>query len=260
MLDGGSVFPLTNPLQDLKKFLDESKKGVVVLSLGTHVKSENLDAAVVKSFTEAFAGISQDVLWKWDADKPPENLPKNVKIVKVLPQNDVLGEFPSCPSSFAQTPWRSPILEVSRFSVSFRSSEREGFREPRRTAEYARGRVPRSPRGGHPDLRRPVQQRAEGGPQRRRREAGLCVHHQGLSPVGPQQSPLRQKVKANQSPHEPFHRSLLINLPYLLLSWTWSTLCKSFSLILNRFTTKPPGDFTLPDFTNHPPLTQRPLK
>ena len=43
-------------------------------------------------FAEAFAQLSQKVLWK-SAGQPPNALPANVKMLEWLPQNDILGKY-----------------------------------------------------------------------------------------------------------------------------------------------------------------------
>lgn len=41
-------------------------------------------------FLNVFAKLKQQVLWKWESESMP-GLPKNVKLSKWLPQQDVLG-------------------------------------------------------------------------------------------------------------------------------------------------------------------------
>ena len=42
-------------------------------------------------FLQTFSNISQGVLWKWETETI-KNLPKNVKLSKWFPQQDVLGK------------------------------------------------------------------------------------------------------------------------------------------------------------------------
>ncbi|GLH09945.1 Ecdysteroid UDP-glucosyltransferase [Gryllus bimaculatus] len=74
--------------RDLQKFLDDATEGAIYMSFGTNVRSDKLSLAKRKEILEAFAELPQRVLWKFESDLP--DVPKNVKISKWLPQNDVL--------------------------------------------------------------------------------------------------------------------------------------------------------------------------
>ncbi|CAH2098351.1 unnamed protein product [Euphydryas editha] len=75
--------------KDLKSFLDSSKNGVVYFSLGTNVKTSALPPEIVQMFVRVFSELPFDVLWKWDVDAL-RGQTKNIKIMKWLPQTDVL--------------------------------------------------------------------------------------------------------------------------------------------------------------------------
>lgn len=45
----------------------------------------------VAAFLQVFGTLPQRVLWKWE-DDTLDNLPPNVRVMKWLPQRDVLGE------------------------------------------------------------------------------------------------------------------------------------------------------------------------
>jgi len=81
--------------QDLQKFLDEAKDGVIYFSLGTNVRSELLPEEKRRAFIEAFSSLPQKILWKWDLAHLPGQ-PANVKIGKWLPQQDILGNMAVC--------------------------------------------------------------------------------------------------------------------------------------------------------------------
>ena len=49
-----------------------------------------MDDDVVEMFARAFAAIPQKVIWKLGGNQPP-HLPDNVKLMKWIPQNDILG-------------------------------------------------------------------------------------------------------------------------------------------------------------------------
>ncbi|XP_065157276.1 UDP-glycosyltransferase UGT5-like [Atheta coriaria] len=74
--------------EDIQKFLDKSKRGVVYFSLGSNVKSSELDPEVQKTLLNTFAKLDYDVLYKFEKDLP--NKPKNVHTAKWLPQRPIL--------------------------------------------------------------------------------------------------------------------------------------------------------------------------
>lgn len=81
--------------QDLKKWLDESKDGVVYFTLGSMVNIETMPDDDVKGLYAAFARIAPvRVLMKVaNKDKLIPGLPKNVITSSWIPQVPVLGEF-----------------------------------------------------------------------------------------------------------------------------------------------------------------------
>ena len=66
------------------------KAGVIIFSLGSYVNS--MDTELANLLADAFAKLPQKVVWKL-AGEPPSKIPLNVKILKWLPQNDLLGEL-----------------------------------------------------------------------------------------------------------------------------------------------------------------------
>lgn len=79
-------------LKDLQQYLDEAKDGVIFFSLGSAARSDRMPADKKQIFLEVFAELPQKILWKYESDSLP-GLPKNVKIAKWLPQQDILGKF-----------------------------------------------------------------------------------------------------------------------------------------------------------------------
>ncbi|KAK4872335.1 hypothetical protein RN001_014364 [Aquatica leii] len=73
----------------LKTILDSASDGFIYFSLGTNVKSKDTSDNLCQSILEAFAELPYTVLWKYDSDNF-SNKPKNVYILKWVPQTDVL--------------------------------------------------------------------------------------------------------------------------------------------------------------------------
>lgn len=90
-IGGFHINPPKKLPEDLQKFLDNAKEGVVVFSMGTNLKSKDLTIEVRKSLLNSFSKIKQKVLWKFETDLP--EAPKNVKVMNWLPQQDTLSEF-----------------------------------------------------------------------------------------------------------------------------------------------------------------------
>ena len=83
--------PKTLP-QELQKYLDEAKHGVIYFSMGSGLQSTNLPVEKRDALVRVFSKLKQNVLWKWESDVLPGQ-PKNVKVWKWLPQQDILGTF-----------------------------------------------------------------------------------------------------------------------------------------------------------------------
>jgi glucuronosyltransferase len=78
-------------LQDLQKFLDEAKDGVIYFSFGSNVRSDHIPEEKIRAFLEAFTKLPQKIVWKWESDILPGQ-PPNMKSGKWLPQQDILGK------------------------------------------------------------------------------------------------------------------------------------------------------------------------
>ncbi|XP_067373518.1 UDP-glucuronosyltransferase-like isoform X2 [Channa argus] len=75
--------------KDLEEFVDGSgDDGFIVFTLGSMVS--NLPEEKAKQFFDAFRQIPQRVLWRYTG-VPPKDVPKNVRLMKWLPQNDLLA-------------------------------------------------------------------------------------------------------------------------------------------------------------------------
>lgn len=73
--------PLPNELQ---RYLEGSKNGVIYLSLGSNVKASKLNPKYIKTFLRVFESLDYDVIWKWETNEM-ENKPENVMLSKWLP-------------------------------------------------------------------------------------------------------------------------------------------------------------------------------
>ncbi|XP_066543749.1 UDP-glucuronosyltransferase 1-6 isoform X1 [Amia ocellicauda] len=74
---------------EVEKFVNSSgEHGFVVFTMGSMVSEMPLEKAT--QFVDAFRRIPQKVLWRYTGPTP-DNLPDNLKLMKWLPQNDLLG-------------------------------------------------------------------------------------------------------------------------------------------------------------------------
>lgn len=111
---GGAQIKMPKPLPVyLKKYLDESKHGVIYFSLGTVVQSSKMPKEKLKAILgktkfidsqtiklnvlifhlllqDSFKQLKHRVLWKFE-DESLTNVSSNVMIQKWLPQNDILA-------------------------------------------------------------------------------------------------------------------------------------------------------------------------
>lgn len=79
--------------KDLRQIADNSgDAGFIIFSLGSFFPDEAFPENLVNHFVEAFAKLHQKIIWKWNG-KIPSSLPSNVKIVKWIPQQDLLGNL-----------------------------------------------------------------------------------------------------------------------------------------------------------------------
>ncbi|XP_037039722.1 UDP-glucosyltransferase 2-like isoform X1 [Bradysia coprophila] len=89
---GGLQIQEPKPLdKDLLQFVEKAKKGVVLFSLGTNMKSEFMDETRTKAFVEAFSQLPDyNFIWKYESDLGIP-LPSNVKTLGWVRQNDILA-------------------------------------------------------------------------------------------------------------------------------------------------------------------------
>lgn len=72
--------------------MDNAKDGVILFSMGSNLKSADLPTQKRDAILKTFAKLKQKVIWKWEADSLPGQ-PPNVKLMKWLPQNDIMGNI-----------------------------------------------------------------------------------------------------------------------------------------------------------------------
>lgn len=91
---GGLQIADAQPLpMELEQIYSAAKKGVILFSLGSNVKSELLGEKRLEAIAAALAEFPEyNVIWKIDVSKLSLKLPKNVFIQKWLPQNDILAD------------------------------------------------------------------------------------------------------------------------------------------------------------------------
>lgn len=89
-IGGFHVDPAKKLPDDIQKYLDESKNGAILFSLGSNMKSKFLSSDVRDTILKTFSKLKQNVLWKFEDEDLPGK-PDNVKISKWLPQQDILG-------------------------------------------------------------------------------------------------------------------------------------------------------------------------
>uniref|UniRef100_A0A1B6K0J6 UDP-glucuronosyltransferase n=1 Tax=Homalodisca liturata TaxID=320908 RepID=A0A1B6K0J6_9HEMI len=88
---GGIHVKKPKPLRkDLDRWMNESADGVVYFSFGSMLRGATLPEDKVRAFIDVFRTLPQRVLWKWEDDSVA-GLPQNVKLMKWLPQRDVLA-------------------------------------------------------------------------------------------------------------------------------------------------------------------------
>lgn len=90
LIGGFHVKPPKKLPTDLQEFLDNSTQGVVYFSMGSNVNSKDMPKNLKSSILKAFSNLKENVLWKYE-DQTLTDLPKNVKIGKWFPQQDILA-------------------------------------------------------------------------------------------------------------------------------------------------------------------------
>ena len=84
----------TSLYQEVDDFVSHAKDGFIIFSMGSIVRPHEMPEATRKAFINVFSRLKQRVLWKWP--QPMSDAPPNVKLLKWIPQQDVLGLFKVC--------------------------------------------------------------------------------------------------------------------------------------------------------------------
>lgn len=71
--------------------MDKSEQGFILFSLGTNVRSDNLNGTQKDALIRSLGRLKENVLWKYESDI--KGLPKNIITRKWLPQNEILGNY-----------------------------------------------------------------------------------------------------------------------------------------------------------------------
>lgn len=87
---GAHIKPPKLLTQDLQEFMDNSKNGVILFSLGAFMNSAAMPKEKIQIFFKVFGKLKQNVLWKFE-NESLANVPSNVRIQKWLQQSDVLA-------------------------------------------------------------------------------------------------------------------------------------------------------------------------
>lgn len=117
------------------KFVESGKKGTVLMSLGTNIKSNMLGDKTLTNIITTFAQLPDyNFIWKFESEESelPVKLPKNVFIAKFLPQNDILAHenvkaFVSHAGGLSsqETQWYGkPVVAIPFFVDQIRSASK----------------------------------------------------------------------------------------------------------------------------------------
>nr|XP_018904599.1 PREDICTED: UDP-glucuronosyltransferase 2B15-like [Bemisia tabaci]XP_018904600.1 PREDICTED: UDP-glucuronosyltransferase 2B15-like [Bemisia tabaci] len=124
--------------QDLEEFISGAEHGVIYFSLGSMLDAASFEPQKKRALIDAFAALPQRVLWRGEDDPQAQNLPPNVKMMRWLPQLDILrhpntklfithgGLFSLIESISAATPVLGMPLFADQFD-NMKNAEEVGF-------------------------------------------------------------------------------------------------------------------------------------
>lgn len=87
---GAHIRPPKPLPDDLQKFMDDAKHGVIYFSLGAYLQSSQIPIEKRNALLNVFSKLKQRVVWKFETNNL-ENVPSNVMIRNWAPQNDILA-------------------------------------------------------------------------------------------------------------------------------------------------------------------------
>ncbi len=71
-------------------FESSGDDGVILVSFGSYILGKNMKESVLQVLLKTFGQLKQKVVWKWE-NETMVGQPDNVKLLKWVPQQDVLG-------------------------------------------------------------------------------------------------------------------------------------------------------------------------
>uniref|UniRef100_A0A8D9BS66 UDP-glucuronosyltransferase n=2 Tax=Cacopsylla melanoneura TaxID=428564 RepID=A0A8D9BS66_9HEMI len=74
---------------DIRKFLDESKNGVIYFSMGSIIQGKSFPTEKRKAFLRAFEQVPQRVIWKWEGENMSGKI-DSILLKSWAPQRDIL--------------------------------------------------------------------------------------------------------------------------------------------------------------------------
>jgi len=78
--------------KDIDDFINQSKKGAVLFSLGTNMRPKDVSSELVENILNVFEKFPEyNFLWKFETEFIKRKIPKNVLIQSFYPQRDILA-------------------------------------------------------------------------------------------------------------------------------------------------------------------------
>lgn len=75
---------------DIRQFIEDSKDGIIYFSLGSNIKTSQMDPLKLQDITNALMRLKQNVIWKFDGTNLNVD-PKKIMIRNWFPQYEILG-------------------------------------------------------------------------------------------------------------------------------------------------------------------------
>lgn len=79
---------MSNFFQDLERIVNDSKHGVIYMSMGSTLRGDSFPEDKKQAILKAFSRIPQRIVWKWEGEM--KNKPENVLTYRWVPQRDIL--------------------------------------------------------------------------------------------------------------------------------------------------------------------------